>query len=98
LGIGAKDVIRAVGPQLVGALCCALFGFELLYAVLGDLHRLVRLPILITACSVLYLVIVAGLFKVNQPLHVARALIKDMVPKSLARIPVFNLAQAGKKD
>jgi len=27
-----------------------LFGFELLYAVLGELHPLVRLPILIVAC------------------------------------------------
>ena len=98
LGIGAKDVIRVVGPQMVGALSCALFGFELLYAVLGELHPLVRLPILVAACSTLYLVIVVGLFKIRQPLDVVRSVVKDMAPKALARLPGLSLARASKKD
>ena len=98
LGIGAKDVIRTVGPQLVGALSCALFGFELLFAVFGDFHPLVRLPILVVACLMMYFLIVVGLFKVSQPLNVARSLLKDSVPKSLARIPGLRLDRAAKKD
>lgn len=94
LGIGAKDVIRTVGPQLIGALASALFGFELLYAALGQLHPLARLPILILACAALYLVIVVGLFKLTHPLDVARNVMKDMAPKALARIPGFKLAAA----
>lgn len=98
LGIGAKDVIRVVGPQLVGALASALFGFELLYAVLGDLHPLLRLPILIVSCLAFYLVIVVGLFKITHPLGVVRNVVKDMAPKALARIPGFKLAVAARKD
>jgi PST family polysaccharide transporter len=98
LGIGAKDVIRTVGPQLVGALACALFGFELLYAVLGDMHPLLRLPILIVACLGLYLVIVVGLFKINHPLGVVRNAVKDIAPKALARLAGFKPAPAAKKD
>jgi PST family polysaccharide transporter len=98
LGIGAKDVIRTVGPQLIGALASALFGFELLYAALGQLHPLARLPILILACAALYLVIVVGLFKITHPLDVARNVMKDMAPKALARVPGFKLAEAARKD
>ncbi len=98
LGIGAKDVIRVVGPQLVGALACALFGFELLYAVLGELHPLLRLPILIAACLALYLAIVVGLFRITHPLDVARNVVRDMAPKALARVPGFKLAGAARKD
>ena len=98
LGIGAKDVIRVVGPQLVGSLSCALFGFELLYAVLGELHPLVRLPILIVACLALYLLIVVGLFKITHPLDVVRNVVKDMAPKALARVPGFKLAGPARKD
>jgi PST family polysaccharide transporter len=98
LGIGAKDVIRTVGPQLIGALACALFGFELLYAVLGELHPLLRLPILIAAIPAFYLVIVVGLFKINQPLNVVRNLVRDMAPRALARMPGLKLAGAIRKD
>jgi len=98
LGIGAKDVIRVVGPQLVGALASALFGFELLYVVLGDLHPLVRVPILIVACLALYLVILVGLFKITHPLGVVRNVVKDMAPRALARVPGFKLAAAARKD
>jgi PST family polysaccharide transporter len=94
LGIGAKDVIRTVGPQLVGALASALLGFELLYAALGELHPLARLPILILACAALYLVIVVGLFKITHPLGVVRNVVKDMAPKALARVPGLKLAAA----
>jgi PST family polysaccharide transporter len=98
LGIGAKDVIRTVGPQLVGALTSALFGFELLFAVFGDVHPLVRLPILIVACLLMYLLIVVGLFKITKPFDVGRSLIREFIPKSLSRIPGLKLACGAKKD
>ena len=74
------------------------FGFELLYAVLGELHPLLRLPILIVGCLAFYLLIVVGLFKITHPLGVVRNVVKDMAPKALARIPGFKLAVAGRKD
>jgi hypothetical protein len=44
------------------------------------------------------MVIVVGLFKISQPLEVVRSLVKDVVPKTIGRLPGFNLAEAGKKD
>ena len=98
LGIGAKDVIRTVGPQLVGALSCAALGFALRFWVLANLHLLLRIPLLIVACSVFYLLIVVGIFKVTQPLNVGRMALKDIFPRSLSRIPGFKPASAGRKD
>lgn len=98
VGIGAKDVIRTVGPQLVGALAAALFGFELLFAVMEAWHPMVRLPVLAVACLTLYLIIVAGLFKITKPLELVWSLARDIVPKGLARLPGFSPARADKKD
>ena len=98
LGIGARDVIRTVGPQLVGALVCALFGFELLFAVLGDWHPLARLPVLIVASLTVYLVVVVGLFKVAKPLELGQSLVRDFASKGLDRVPGLNFGRAAKND
>ena len=84
IGIGARDVVKAVGPQLVAALAGTAFGFALRFWVLADVHMLVRIPLVILACGGLYLAIVVGLFKVTKPLQVARSLMIDFLPK---RIP-----------
>jgi PST family polysaccharide transporter len=97
-GIGAKDVIRVVGPQLIGALSCAGLGFALRFWALEHLAPLPRTLILLLACGGFYLLIVVGLFRVTKPLQIVRSLVKDMVPKVLTRLPGFNLARAGKKD
>lgn len=75
-GIGAKDVIRAVGPQLIGALSCAALGFALRFWVLPDMHRLGRIPLILMACGVLYLAIVVGMFKLTKPLEIVQSLLK----------------------
>ncbi len=80
LGIGAKDVLRTVGPQMVGALCTALFGFELLFNFCEDVPRLLRVPLLSVACLAMYFIIVAWLFKVRKPLDVVRKLARDFLP------------------
>ena len=98
VGIGAKDVLRTVGPQLVGALVSALFGFELLFAVLENWHPLVRMPMLVVACLTIYLIIVVGLFKITKPIELAWSLLKDFVPKGLARIPGLKPVPVVKND
>jgi PST family polysaccharide transporter len=98
LGIGAKDVIRTVGPQLVGALSCAGLGFALRFWVLAELPRLARVPLLILACGAFYFLIVVCLFRITQPIEVVRSLLRDFVPKTLARISNLGLARAAKKD
>jgi PST family polysaccharide transporter len=98
LGIGAKDVIRTVGPQLAGALGCAALGFALRLWVVPDLPRLLRIPLLAAACGVFYLLVVVGLFKVGKPLEVGWTALKEMLPKSLSHSLGLNPARAAKKD
>ncbi len=80
LGIGAKDVVQAVGRQMVGALVTVVFGFEILLVFCEDIPRWLRLPLVATACTVLYLIIVAGLFKVRKPLDIVKKLTLDFLP------------------
>jgi PST family polysaccharide transporter len=85
-GIGAGDVIRVVGRQLLGALFAAWIGFLARQALLPDTERFVR--IILTACaySVVYIILVAGVFKVRTPLVVGLSLIRDFVSHHFAGI------------
>lgn len=84
LGIGAKDVIRAVGPQLVGALATALFGFELLLVFCEDVPRVLRVPLLSAACLLMYLIIVTWIFKVRKPLDVLKKVFRELPLRRLS--------------
>lgn len=99
LGIGARDVIRVVGPQLVGALASAAAGTALRFGVLQDVHMFIRLPVLLAVCAVVYLVVVVGLFRVREPIEVGLVALRDFAPRLAARFPglKFGVA-AGKKD
>jgi len=97
-GIGARDVIRVVGPQLIGALSCAGLGFALRFWAFSHLSALARTVMLVLACGGFYLLIVVGLFRITKPLDIVRSLIKDFVPKALGRFPGLNFARAAKKD
>lgn len=94
LGIGAKDVLRAVGRQLIGALVTVVFGFEVLLVFCEDMSRWVRLPVVAMACSVMYLIIVAGLFKVRKPLDVVKKLALDFLPARFGGDKVAAVAPA----
>jgi polysaccharide transporter, PST family len=85
LGIGAADVIRATGPQLLGAVTAAAFGFLLRYTVLADTPGLERAAVLALAYTISYLAVVVGFFRVRMPLTVAMALGRDVMPARFAR-------------
>src|SRR5207302_1277498 len=86
LGIGAAEVIKVVGPQLLGALTSAGFGFLLRYSLLADTPGLERAAVLALAYSVSYLVVVVGLFRVRMPLTVAISLGRLLIPARFAAI------------
>jgi len=79
IGIGAALVIRAVGPQLVGAICTAALGWWLQTSLLADYSGLVRIILSGGFCSGIYLAIVVGLFRLNEPIRVAGAIVKDLM-------------------
>jgi len=80
LGIGAVDAIKSAGPQLLGAVISAGFGFLLRYTLLLEVSSLARVGTLALAYLVSYLVVVVGLFRVQMPLRVAQELGRGLIP------------------
>ncbi|OAF19343.1 lipopolysaccharide biosynthesis protein [Bradyrhizobium neotropicale] len=79
IGIGAERVIRAVGPQLIGAIGALAGGWWLRTEALGDCSSLVRILLLGGVCTCLYLAIVVGLFRLVEPIKVAGSIVQDLL-------------------
>lgn len=80
LGIGTKDVLRAVGPQMVAALIAVLIGIAVQGAWLSEQSRLVTIAISGLVTVIAYLTVVVGVFKVTAPLQLALSLLRDFNP------------------
>lgn len=83
-GIGASQLLRAVGPQLTGSVCAAMIGFVLRFEYLGDAPMMIRITILVLVCVGVYLLVTVGLFKTVKPLQVARSLAVEFLPARLS--------------
>jgi PST family polysaccharide transporter len=81
IGIGAALVIRAVGPQLIGAISIAALGWWLQTALLNDYSSVVRIFLSGGFCTCIYLAIVVGLFRLSEPITVAAAIVRDLLGK-----------------
>jgi PST family polysaccharide transporter len=77
IGIGAGSVIRAVGPQLTGAISTAAVGWWLKAIVLTHCSALVRIFLSSGFCISIYLIIVVGLFRFSGPIEVVGKLVQD---------------------
>jgi O-antigen/teichoic acid export membrane protein len=77
IGIGAALVVRAVGPQLVGAISTAAGGWWLQMTALADCSSFVRIVLSTGFCASIYLIIVVGLFRLTEPIKVARTIVHD---------------------
>jgi PST family polysaccharide transporter len=96
LGIGARDVIGAVGAQLAGALVAAGLGFILRLSLLANVMSLERIAILVAVYVLTYLVVVIGLFKVTAPLQVCLSVVSDFLPRPLKPVADQGAAQPRK--
>ncbi|BAM88855.1 putative polysaccharide transport protein [Bradyrhizobium oligotrophicum S58] len=81
LDIGAELVIRAVGPQTIGAVAATAAGWWLQAAVLTGYPALVRMILSGCFCSCLYLAVVVGVFRHREPLRIAGTIIQDFIRK-----------------
>jgi len=79
IGIGAAVVIRAVGPQLIGAISIAAAGWWLQTTALTDCSSFVRIFLSTGFCISIYLIIVVGLFRLTEPIKVAVAIVRDQL-------------------
>jgi O-antigen/teichoic acid export membrane protein len=77
IGVGSALVIRAVGPQLIGAISAAAGGTWLQLAVLAHCSSLVRIALSTIFCAGIYGTVVIGLFRRTEPLRVARSVVQD---------------------
>jgi polysaccharide transporter, PST family len=76
-GIGVGKVLRVVGPQMIGALAATALGFVLRSTVFAETGVVLRTILLVASFSVVYLLIVLGLFRVRTPLQVCRSVLQS---------------------
>jgi PST family polysaccharide transporter len=84
-GIGAKDVLRTVGPQMAAALITVAIGFTVQYTLLADLPRLTRFVASGLICVTAFLAVIVGVFKVTAPLQLVLSMLRDLSPTRLRR-------------
>ncbi len=77
IGIGAALVMRAVGPQLIGAISTAAGGWWLQATALTDFSSFVRILLSTGFCACIYLIIVVGLFRLTEPIRIAGRVVQD---------------------
>ena len=82
IGIGSTLVIRAAGPQLVGAIVTAAAGWWLQMTVAAHWPGVVRIASSAAVCAGFYLLIVVGLFRLTGPLKLARTVVRDRLARN----------------
>jgi PST family polysaccharide transporter len=80
LGIGARDVMGAIGGPLTGALTATGVGFALRTFLL-DAPPVERAMVLAASYVAVYLVVVVGCFRMALPMEVLFSLAQDMFPR-----------------
>jgi len=80
VGIGVRDVLSAVGPQIAAGLIAAALGFMVQQAFLVDFSPLMRFFVSAAICTAAYLTVVVGVFRVTGPLHLAVSMLRHFGP------------------
>jgi PST family polysaccharide transporter len=87
VGIDAKDVLRAVGPQTVAALATVAIGLAAQHLFLDGYSQLTRFAFSVPICVAVYLIICVGVFKVTGPLRLVLSLLRDFSSIGFRRSP-----------
>ena len=77
IGVGAAIVVRAVGPQAIGAIAAVASGTWLQMVLMANWPSVVRILASASICTCVYLGVVVGLFRRSEPLKLARSLVRD---------------------
>jgi polysaccharide transporter, PST family len=80
IGIGTRDVLSATAPQMISAIITVAFGLAVQRLFLLEFSEPARFVISILICSVTYLAIVLGVFRMTGPLKLATSLLRDFAP------------------
>jgi PST family polysaccharide transporter len=79
IGVGAALVMRAVGPQLIGAMSIVAAGWSLQMTILSGYSSFTRILLSGTFCTCFYLALVVGLFRLTEPIKVAGSVVQDLL-------------------
>jgi PST family polysaccharide transporter len=79
IGVGAALLMRAVGPQLIGAISIVAAGWYLQTTILTGYSSFARILLSSALGSCFYLAMVVGVFRVTEPLKVARTAGQDLL-------------------
>jgi PST family polysaccharide transporter len=81
IGIGSALVMRSVGRQLIGAIVIAAAGWLLQVTVLTGYPSPVRISLSGAFCACLYLALVVGLFRLVEPVRLARSVVQEILSR-----------------
>jgi PST family polysaccharide transporter len=76
-GIGTRDVVRAVGPQMVAAIITVAIGLTVQRLYLTDYTQGARFVLSAAICVSVYLTVAVAVFRVVGPLRLAVSLLAD---------------------
>ncbi len=79
IGVTASFVIRAVSPQLIGAVSTLIAGWCVQMSLLAGYPSVVRILLSGAFCTCFYLAIVIGLFRLTEPIKVAGSVVQDLL-------------------
>jgi len=85
VGIDAASAFGVVKAQLIGALLILIAGLALQWVFPEHFSGVIRMLVSGVFCSVLYLAVVAGVFRCTEPIKVAGRLLEDHLPASWRR-------------
>ena len=75
-------MVRAAGPQLIGAIVTAAAGWWLQTTILAHYSGFARILLSTGFCISIYLVIAVGLFRITEPIKVAATLVRDQLGRN----------------
>jgi O-antigen/teichoic acid export membrane protein len=78
INVGAALLMRAVGPQLIGAISMVAAGWCLQMTILTGYSSFARILLSSALCGCFYLAVVVGVFGLTEPLKVARTAGQDL--------------------
>jgi len=77
LGIGTRDLLKAIAAPFTGAVLVSAIGFGLRFFAFGSLNPLLRSALLLAICGLLYLFIVVVVLRTREPIKIAWRLVSD---------------------
>jgi O-antigen/teichoic acid export membrane protein len=82
LGIGAALALRAVAGPLLGATITVVAGWLLQSIFFSDISSVVRVFIMASLCTAIYLFVVVGVLRITEPISVLGRLVQDFVARA----------------